>query len=134
MPEFIPEHTPPELDAFTQGYLECAEWLLDDEEDRDAVKGWSATAIAEAVKECEAFQSANAQLLDQYYVVSGRDDSSAGHDFWLTRNHHDYGFWERELLKGQEAGKEVLDMLTIHSHQCGETDVYVGDDGYLYFS
>jgi hypothetical protein len=51
----------------------------------------------------------------------------AGHDFWLTRNHHGCGFWDRGL-------GELGDQLTKASQQFDEIDLYVGDDGKLYFS
>ena len=51
MPEYIPQWAPDkgyDLDQFTQDYLDAAEWLLDEEEDRDAIEGWSKEAIISA--------------------------------------------------------------------------------------
>ena len=53
MPEFIAEHTPPNLSDFAVGYFQAAEWLLDTDSpaaeggvDRDRLRGWSRAAIA----------------------------------------------------------------------------------------
>ena len=131
MPEFIPEHTPHNLDAFTRGYLDAAEWLLDEETDRDAIEGWAPAALSQAIEECAAFQAANAADLESYseqckprgeYDV----DECAGHDFWLTRNHHGVGFWDRGL-------GDLGDRLTTAAQRFRETDVYLSDDNQLYF-
>tara|TARA_R100000808_G_C2080279_1_gene104398 strand:- start:296 stop:691 length:396 start_codon:yes stop_codon:yes gene_type:complete len=43
------------------------------------------------------------------------------HDFWLTRNGHGAGFWDRGLGK-------IGDQLTEHSKAFGSCDLYVSDD------
>ena len=53
------------------------------------------------------------------------DPGQIGHDFWLTRNRHGAGFWDRGL-------GDVGDRLTKAAHAFGESDLYVGDDGNLY--
>lgn len=95
MLEFIPEHTPVGLDAFTTGYLEAQEWLLDDETDRSKIHGFSRAAAKAAETDCRDFQRANAADLALYSEAIGRDMASAGHDFFLTRNGHGAGFWSR---------------------------------------
>ena len=50
----------------------------------------------------------------------------AGHDFWLTRNHHGAGFWDGDWPE------DVDEKLTEASHSWGEMDLYVGDDGRVY--
>lgn len=55
------------------------------------------------------------------------DDAQIGNDFFLTRNRHGAGFWDRGI---GEAG----DALTEAAHRAGETELYAGDDGKLYFS
>ena len=50
---------------------------------------------------------------------------SVGHDFWLTRNRHGAGFWDRGY--GQ-----LGDELTKWAHSFGEVDLYVGDDNLIY--
>lgn len=46
--------------------------------------------------ECEAFVNANREDIE--YVIAnltGYDETDAAHDFWLTREHHGAGFWDR---------------------------------------
>lgn len=50
-----------------------------------------------------------------------------GHDFWLTRNGHGAGFWDRGL-------GELGDKLTAMSKPYGESYLYPGDDGRIYVS
>lgn len=84
--------------------------------------------IAAAKAECTAFQETNRTMLDRATEEQGRDDASHGHDFWLTRNRHGAGFWDR----GYSA--EVSNALTNAAHAEGETDWYIGDDGRVYQS
>jgi hypothetical protein len=135
MPEFIPNHIPTELDAFTCGYLECAEWLacvmsdrpdmsLTDEE-RNRCRGFTKKAIASAKRECKDFQDSNAGLLFIYYEKLGFNESQAGHDFWLTRNRHGSGFWDRDY---SDKARNILNALTDASRGYGgsECEYYRG--------
>lgn len=51
-----------------------------------------------------------------------QDSEQLGHDFWLTRNHHGAGFWDRKHKK------EIGDKLTSLAHKFGEINAVVGDD------
>lgn len=75
-----------DLESVVCGYLEAAEWPEDQEP--------SADFIAEATKDCADFiaQCGEIEL----------SDSSIGHDFWLTRNGHGAGFWDRKIERGEE--------------------------------
>ena len=123
MPQFYPEHTPHDLDDFTSGYLDAAEWLLPEPSDddsgtitpRDKIRGWTRKAIAHAKRDCAAFQAANAADIAAFCEITGRGESSAGHDFWLTRNGHGAGFWDRD------AG-DVGERLSKASRACGGCD------------
>ena len=55
------------------------------------------------------------------------DPGQVGHDFWLTRNRHGAGFWDRGL-------GELGDRLTDAAHAYGDSDLYVGDDGKVHVS
>lgn len=69
--------------------------------------------------ECKDFIEAQAELLEELSAAQ------AGHDFWLTRNRHGTGFWDRVL---GEVGKA----LTEAAHTYGSCDLCVGDDGMIY--
>jgi hypothetical protein len=115
------------LDSFTLGYIECALWSStgDDGENFDeySLSDLSEETLKEMVSDCADFQETNAELLNKYYKT--HDSSHAGHDFWLTRNHHGAGFWDRGLGK---LGNDLTDM----AHPYGEANLYLGDDGKIY--
>lgn len=54
-----------------------------------------------------------------------------GHDFWLTRNGHGAGFWDRF---GRGVGKAFGRYLTEQAEPYGESHLYAGDDGQVYVS
>lgn len=114
-------------DKFLQAYIVAALWSSMDEstpeggEPLDKNYGPDDLApetLARMRADCERFLAENAS------DVEG-DDEQAGHDFWLTRNHHGCGFWDGDW---PEAG----DRLTAASHRFGEVNLYVGDDGLIY--
>ena len=51
----------------------------------------------------------------------------AGHDFWLTRNHHGAGFWDSAEIWGTNK-----DILTDNTHKYREINLYIGDDNKIY--
>jgi hypothetical protein len=55
------------------------------------------------------------------------DLEQAAHDFWLTRNHHGAGFWDRGL---GAAGDELTRLAQVY----GGCDLYLGDDGMVHAS
>lgn len=107
------------MNRFLEGYLECAAWLCEGDDAREAQ--FSADFLAQAAGDCAAFQAQNAELL----ALAG-DDAQNGHDFWLTRNHHGAGFWDRGYPDA------IGNALTEAAHKAGERDLYVGDDGMVY--
>lgn len=58
-------------------------------------------------------------------LLADMDPSQAGHDFWLTRNHHGAGFWDRGL--GERGW-----LLTKWAQTFGEAGMNVGTDGMVY--
>jgi hypothetical protein len=125
-----------------EGYLETALWSSTDTnhfdengkyagggENLDAsysVEDFAAEALAQAIDDCRRFQSVNTRLLAQAYA-HGRNEGSAGHDFWLTRNHHGAGFWDGDYPK------EVGDKLTDAAHAFGELNPHA-ENGKVYFA
>lgn len=115
---------------FKQAYIECALWCSTDESDDNGdnpldrnydVGDLSPSAMDIINQDCHNFLSYAEQELEE----SGVSSDQAGHDFWLTRNHHGAGFWDRGLGK---VGEE----LTKKAQSFGETYLYVGDDGKIY--
>lgn len=118
------------LDAFTTAYLVCALWSSTDDEGAPLDANYQQWDIAPETLErmtadCEAFQAANAELLS----ASELSTEQQGHDLWLSRNGHGAGFFDRCSGTGNEAACDALQLL---AKQCGEFDLYVGDDGKIY--
>jgi hypothetical protein len=117
-----------ELREALKAYIECALWASTGEDGEPLDAGYDATDLAE-----ESRVSMREDLWDFIELVQEQgidaSDWSAdqfGHDFWLTRNGHGAGFWDR----GHEAGSE----LTKWAKTFGTSDLYVGDNGKLYVS
>ena len=123
--EFVPQHTPVGLDEFTRGYFEAVEWLLDDGVNRDKIKGFSRDAVKRGAADCAQFQRDNAARLAVYRHATGRSYTHAGHDFYLSRNGHGTGFWDRVVQPWQV---ETLQALHTAARDAGETyhEVYRG--------
>lgn len=121
-----------DIDKFVQGYLECALWSSTDNsddsggsplDDNYSIDDIPEAEIAKAIAECADFR----QFAEKELASYPNGDELAGHDFWLTRNGHGAGFWDRGLGKlGQ--------VLTDKAHSFGESYLYIGDDGKLYFA
>ena len=125
MPEFVPSFTlPDDLDEFTRDYLTAAEWTdcNEDREEMAEATQFADSFIAKARDDCADFQRANASWLAKYQELTGY---AGGTDFWLTRNRHGAGFWDR----GNHA---VFRLLTEAAHSHGSAELYAGDDGLVY--
>jgi hypothetical protein len=126
------------LDPFTRAYIECALWLSDEEASSgDYAKtgladiGFdqiSPADLQEMIEDCQQFmQMHHDNLAAAYTRFSDYMPSSAGHDFYLTRNGHGVGFSDRNL--------GVLgDALYDAAHKFGERQlVRDSTDGKLYY-
>lgn len=137
MPEFVLEINEDarwdKLDAFTQSYIEAMFWTnsgsADDGDMEDATFDELASeSLDDVIKDCKDFQEANKDLLTAYYTL--RTEEQAGHDFWLTRNRHGAGFWDRGT--GEQCTQKILDSLSQNSIPYGERYLYRGDDLKVY--
>jgi hypothetical protein len=109
----------------TEAYLEAVFFTAepDNEAEREA---WERATLAPAARQQAAIECA------AFLALIGEDadtltPESLGHDFWLTRNRHGAGFWDRGL-------GELGERLTKAAQSFGESDLYLGDDGQLYLS
>lgn len=120
--------------GMVKGYAECAIWAGLDWTNTDDhggtennpipldTAGYStdeitAEAWADIILDCRSFYLANAELLAEW------DAEQAGHDFYLTRNGHGTGFWDR--------GKPAGDALTAACRPYGEHELMPNGDGTL---
>ena len=113
------------IDDFTRAYIECALWSsVDDNGDQmDSlydISDISSSTLDRMTEDCERF-------VEEHGHMFLCDDAQAGHDFWLTRNGHGDGFWDRD--DSYYTDKEAL---TEYAHAYGAFDLYVGDDGIVH--
>lgn len=140
------------LDDFTRAYIEAAFFTEEErltEESGDELPGvlinlstgestfdgpspvsfdmLAPETLQSVIEDCRQFQERNAETLAAAYAQDYAEEQ-AGHDFWLTRNGHGAGFWDRGL-------GEIGDRLKT---ACGwrtdfpEVNLYLGDDGPIY--
>jgi hypothetical protein len=119
------------VQTFIDAYVECALWSTieydgegnggDPLDENYMPDDLAPEALTEMRKDCLSFIWTNRAALRE----SGQDAGQSGHDFWLTRNGHGAGFWDRGL---GDVGEE----LTRASKPYGSCDLYVGDDGRIY--
>lgn len=57
--------------------------------------------LRQSAMDCNRFYNAYGELIGHHRI------EQAGHDFWLTRNGHGAGFWDRPEIYGDEAAAEL---------------------------
>ena len=112
------------IENIYQAYYDCAIWSSVHEElPLEDVEFSLAPDFHESFKQdVIGFCDTNRVSLE----ASGLTDLQIGHDFWLTRNHHGAGFWDRGI---DEIGERLTEAAQIYP----KIDLYIGDDGNLYF-
>lgn len=124
---------------FFNAYVEAALWSstystedepdeclnLDDGEHELALETRDAMLkdCADFLAYCEGIEL---DAIPDYGKSEWSNASLSGHDFWLTRNGHGAGYWDR--------GLETGDALSDAAGTFGGVDLYVGDDGLIYQS
>ncbi len=117
-----------DLDEMVTAYAICALWSslhyhTEGEEpepmdDYATVDDISPELMAEFRANCEAFRDEMIGTLEKV----GSDAGQTGHDFWLTRNGHGAGFWDR----GYGADGETLSQA---AKAYGSVDLWIDADG-----
>lgn len=130
-----------EMSEFTRAYIVAALWTYDEHAPsgqfetigrvEELFPKISPETLEQMEREADAFQSTWGFLWREsgQFAAEQHDalltDKQAGHDFWLTRNHYGSGFWDRGI-------GATGDGLTRAAHECGERNLYTGDDGRIY--
>ncbi len=123
-----------EIDCMTRAFLECALWAETDNADDSggepldrnySLADLAPETVREALEDCRMFQEDH---LDDV-GTSNASLEQWGQDFFLTRNHHGTGFWDRG---DDQYPAEMRVRLTQAAHVWGTWGLYVGDDGMLY--
>jgi len=115
------------MNKITQAYLKCALWSSTDDEgepldDRFSVWDIDEKSITRANEEVQDFLN----LLEDEKIDWADEwtEEQFGHDFWLTKNGHGAGFWDR--------GYDLGGILTSWAKTFGSSYMYVGDDGKIH--
>lgn len=117
---------------FFYAYMECALWSstygdpsknIDEEYNVDDIDDELRLEMRE---DCLKFFNRFREYITM--CTSGREEwtvwEQAGHDFWLTRNGHGAGFWDKQEVWG-EKGQEILSNA---AREFGEFDIDVDED------
>jgi hypothetical protein len=119
------------IEQVKRAYVECALWSsLDPDNDGDCLDAvYDADDIAPETLETMAREVVDfLSLVERKGItLEALEPGQVGHDFWLTRNGHGAGFWDRGL-------GELGEALTRAAETFGESYLYTGDDGKLYVS
>jgi hypothetical protein len=128
------------VDEMLQGYIVCALWSThDDVADPEGAgpmldENYGPEDISDGLRrdmreDCQEFYNANFDDIMAYAALMHRSEwtgaEMAGHDFWLTRNHHGAGFWDRGL-------GDLGERLTVACKPYGEVYIGANDDGKIY--
>lgn len=120
------EVTEDQIVAAITGYRQCLLWSSVDEngEPLDSL-GLSLSPEAQRTTRDEVIEFITSEIenLRPYMETTGADWGQVGHDFWLTRNRHGAGFWDRG------AAGPAVDAIVKSCHAWGECTVEVGDSG-----
>jgi hypothetical protein len=124
--------TTSDLTPFARHYLICALWSsmesYEDDVPLDENYGLSDIApetLQQAQDDCNAFSDEITAILAAHGDCVAWDSERFGHDFWLSRNGHGAGFFDR-------GNEPVWDALQAAAKVWGTVDLYVGDDGLIH--
>lgn len=130
-----------EIDDFVRGYAECALFAETDDSEENGgepldknyrIEDFDDDTLKQFIKDCDAFRE---KAKDDLGLVIGTVlvppraclalyiPEWAGHDFWLTRNGHGAGFWDRGFKE------EIGERLSETAREFGEVSLYITDDG-----
>lgn len=115
---------------FVRGYVDAmffTEANSDNKElDGCSVLDFAPQTIIKINEDCDNFQKKATFLLFQAYDL-GYTAHQAGIDFWLTRNGHGAGYWDRTELEKDGLGEHLSKLC-----RGSEISLCKGDDGKLY--
>jgi hypothetical protein len=117
------------LDIATQAYIACALWsscAIDNEGNKiESLSDYDVTPETEAAMRSDVEDFVALVNKTDPALLDGISDEMIGHDFWLTRNGHGAGFWDRGL---GEQGDRLTDLAKTY----GARDLCLSDDGLVY--
>lgn len=122
-----------DLRKFWYAYIECALWASTNLDSGQPLnKKYSkndidSESLAKMLNDCRDFTTDNGRNLDELIRDGLGAIEQCGHDFWLSRNGHGAGYFDR--------GYGALgDRLQSAARVWGESILYIGDDKKLHVS
>lgn len=115
-----------EISIILDAYLETAMWADADEGIDTGDLSFDEDTVRAARKDVQEFYTKTKSITDG---INNRDDNFwrlFGHDFWLTRNGHGTGFWDKSNVY-EGSGDELSEIAT----SMGPLNLYI-DDGKIY--
>jgi len=115
------------ITPFVESYLATAKWVTCDS--GEGGNGFTKKAKETAFEDCKifidkVFGEFTKDEAERILNYQGNDVSVlAGHEFFLTRNGHGSGFFDRDIWN--ELAPNGCDRLTKLSKECGEADVWL---------
>ncbi len=151
MPRRIVHHVPrfntgAQISSELQQYLETILWAETDESNESGgepldrnytIEDFSQESLERANRQLTAFLTeadSATQVQEDAAEEAGVEEDwdftedDLAHDFWLTRNGHGTGFWDRP----ERYGDRLSEVFSKMAERAGEAYVYVGDDGQLH--
>jgi hypothetical protein len=134
------------IDSVTASYVACALWSSTDWADESGGEPLDANYEADDLAP-EAREEIRADVAG-FLALAAEEDiawrehwspEQLGHDYWLTRNGHGAGFWDRyyvgpastpDMIAAARIGDQLADL----ARAAGTSDLYVGDDGALHIA
>lgn len=114
------------IESILVNYAVCALWSSTDGNDEPLDSNYDIQDIApETFAKMREDVAEFVKVNERALAASGQSEEQIGHDFWLTRNGHGAGFWDRGL-------GAIGDQLTEACKTYAGVDLYVGDDGLIY--
>lgn len=127
-----------DCDDFTKAYIEAIFFTEAHSDNPDlehaTIEQFTMASMAKIKADCRKFQQKVVDAgidLDEACLKSTQQYSAeelAGHDFWLTRNHHGAGFWD-----DSDWEKSVGSILTKISHEFSNIDILMDDNDKLVY-
>jgi len=110
-----------DISTIVRHYLICALWSSMDDDGGQLDDGYDVLDISQNLywrsdSDVKNFVELAGNMLDDW------TDEQIGHDFWLTRNGHGAGFWDRDLPFKDE-------LTEIVKNNYNTIDIYVTDSG-----
>ena len=129
-----------DIKKIMDNYLECAIWTDEERLKEENTEGYEGDEVKDIIPEADltisnfsdnskikAYQDIKLFLKYAGDAVDGIDEEQLGHDIWLSRNGHGAGFFDRGY------DDKIEKILMDSAHKIGSADIYLGDDGLLYF-